>query len=87
MRQATLNPQQALFVMNSAFVQEQAAALAKQVSSEPTLEARIQKLYRRIFSRDATSDEVALGMEYLRGADAVRYAQALLSTNEVIFWP
>jgi hypothetical protein len=87
MRQATLNPQQALFVMNSAFVQGQAAALAKQVSSEPTLEARIQKLYRRIFSRDATSDEVALGMEYLRGADAVRYAQALLSTNEVIFWP
>jgi hypothetical protein len=87
MRQATLNPQQALFVMNSAFVQEQAAVLAEQVSSEPAPEAKIQKLYRRIFSRDATSDEVALGMEYLRSADAVRYAQALLSTNEVIFWP
>jgi hypothetical protein len=87
MRQPTLNPQQALFVMNSAFVQEQAAALADQVAGEATPEGKIQKLYRKIFSRDATFDEIALGVKYLSGADAASYVQALLSTNEVIFWP
>jgi hypothetical protein len=30
---------------------------------------------------------VALGVAYLANADTARYAQALLSTNEVIFWP
>jgi cytochrome c553 len=87
MRQPTLNPLQALFVMNSSFVQDQARALAQQVAGEPTTEATIQALYRKVFSRSATSDEMALGVKYLESADTVRYAQALLSTNEVIFWP
>ena len=87
MRQPTLNPLQALFVMNSAFVQEQAKALAEQVENEAAAEAKVQQLYLRVFSRNATADEVRLGVEYLGGADTARYAQALLSTNEVIFWP
>ena len=87
MRQPTLNPLQALFVMNSSFVQDQAKALAEQVAAEPTQEAKIQWLYRRVFSRNATPDEIALGARYLAAADTARYAQALLSTNEVIFWP
>jgi hypothetical protein len=87
MRQPTLNPLQALFVMNSTFVQEQAKALAEQVAAEVTPDAKIQSLYRKVFSRNATPDELALGVKYLADADAARYAQALLSTNEVIFWP
>src|SRR5688572_7528751 len=86
-RQPTLNPLQALFVMNSGFVQDQAQALAEQVAAEPTTEATIQSLYRKVFSRSATPDELALGATYLASGDTVRYAQALLSTNEVIFWP
>ena len=39
------------------------------------------------FPATPTQDEIALGVKYLAGADAARYAQALLSTNEVIFWP
>jgi phosphoglycolate phosphatase-like HAD superfamily hydrolase len=87
MRQPTLNPLQALFVMNSSFVQEQAKALAEHVAGETTTEAKIQSLYRKVFSRNATPDEMALGVKYLAAADTARYAQALLSTNEVIFWP
>ncbi len=86
-RQPTLNPLQALFVMNSGFVQEQAAALAGQVEGEATPEAKVQALYRRVFARTANPDEIALGVQYLNSADINRYAQALLSTNEVIFWP
>ena len=87
MRQPTLNPQQALFVMNSPFVQDLAKALADQVAVEATPEAKITTLYRKVFSRNATADELALGVKYLASADAAHYAQALLSTNEVIFWP
>ena len=86
MRQPTLSPLQALFVMNSAFVQEQAKALAEQVENDAAAEAKVQGLYLRVFSRNATAFEVSLGVEYLGRADTARYAQALLSTNEVIFW-
>jgi hypothetical protein len=73
--------------MNSGFVQSQAEALAQQVESEATPEAKIQKLYRKVFARNATAEEVSLGVRYVATADFKRYAQALLSTNEVIFWP
>jgi hypothetical protein len=87
MRQPTLNPLQALFVMNSSFVQEQAGALAELVADERSVEAAIQSLYRRVFSREASPDELALGAAYLRASNLEHYAQALLSTNEAIFWP
>ena len=91
MRQPTLNPLQALFVMNSGFVQEQAEALAEQVAGDgdATTEAKIQALYRKVFGREASPDELSLGVTYLASPDhnLTRYAQALLSTNEVIFWP
>jgi hypothetical protein len=68
-------------------VQDLARVLTEQVAGDPTPEGRIQTLYRKIFSRDASADEMALGLKYLATADTSRYAQALLSTNEVIFWP
>lgn len=87
MRQPTLSPLQALFVMNSAFVQEQARVLAGQVENEAAAESKVQQLYRRVFSRNATALEVSLGVEYLGRADTARYAQALLSTTDAISWP
>jgi hypothetical protein len=90
MRYLTINPQQALFVMNSGFVQGLASELAKGVGTKATPEDKIRALYRRIFARDADRDEVALGVKYLSAAPSenlARYAQALLSTNEMIFWP
>lgn len=87
MRHLTINPLQALFVMNSAFVQGLASELAKQVELKDTPEDKIQTLYRTVFARDANPQEVVLGVSYLAGADVARYAQALLFTNEVIFWP
>jgi hypothetical protein len=48
--------------MNSAFVQEQAKTLAEQVANEAAAEAKVQQLYRRVFSRNATAFEVSLGV-------------------------
>ena len=87
MRDLTINPQQALFVMNSGFVQGLAAELAKAVEGTPAPAEKIKALYRRVFARDANPDEVALGIQYLETANVARYAQALLATNEMIFWP
>jgi hypothetical protein len=115
MRYLTIYPLQALFVMNSEFVQGLATELAAQVEDLAAPEDKIRVLYRRVFARDATPEEMALGIAYLgtpetpsgteRGIGAprvergnggagapgsnlvARYAQALLSTNEVIFWP
>jgi len=87
MRYLTINPQQALFVMNSGFIQGLAAELAKAVEGTPAPADKIKVLYRRLFARDANPDEVALGIQYLETANVARYAQALLATNEMIFWP
>ncbi len=87
MRYLTINPLQALFVMNSGFIQTQASALAKAVANRSTPEEKIRALYRKVFARDADAEEIELGVKYLAGADVARYAQALLATNEVIFWP
>jgi hypothetical protein len=93
MRYLTINPLQALFVMNSGFVQGLASELAKQVEPQTTPEEKIRTLYRKVFARDADQEELALGVKYLAAApgepgdNVARYAQALLSTNEMIFWP
>jgi hypothetical protein len=87
MRHLTTNPLQALFVMNSGFVEGLASDLAAGVGTNAPPQDIVGALYRKVFARDATPDETALGVQYLAGADVARYAQALLSTNEVIFWP
>ena len=87
MRYLTINPQQALFVMNSGFIQGLAAELAKAVEATPAPADKVRALYRRVFARDANQDEIALGVQYLGTANVARYAQALLATNEMIFWP
>jgi len=81
-RDVTTTPLQQLFLMNGPFVQEQAAALAKFAAPES-----IDVLYRRLFARNATKKEIELGLTYLRNASMTDYAQALLATNELMYWP
>jgi len=88
-RDVTTTSLQQLFVMNSAFVHTQAAALADGVSGQPDNAAKIRSLYRKILSRDPDASELSRGVTYLdRRPDAVaEYAQILLSVSEEIFWP
>ena len=94
-RPQTTVPQQALFVLNAPFVQEQArqtAAFAWNSVTEDS--ARLDVLYRRVLSRDPTSDERELALRYLSEALTTptekltpwdRLAQVLLLTNEFLF--
>jgi len=86
-RELTTTPLQQLFVMNSPFIQAQAEALVKRVEGEPDNAAKVRALYRRVVARDPDAKELDLAMSYLNGSTLAQYAQALLSSNEVIFWP
>jgi hypothetical protein len=61
--------------MNSDFVQQQAEHLAQRVASEPDNTARIQKVYRLVYGREATAEEVKMGLEYLRTEPLKEYEE------------
>ncbi|MFO0956121.1 MAG: PSD1 and planctomycete cytochrome C domain-containing protein [Isosphaeraceae bacterium] len=93
-RFSTIVPQQALYLLNSPFIAEQANALAKraeQAGGEPA--DRIQAIYRRALGRAATAEEVARARSFLgvdRSGDEklsplAALAQVLLWTNEFLF--
>jgi mono/diheme cytochrome c family protein len=94
-RYTTTVPQQALFLMNSPFVVEQARHFVSRpdVAGQPSDAAKIDRLYRLAYGRAAAPEEIELGRRFL--AEAVRapaklspweqYAQVLLLSNEFMF--
>ncbi|MBT3469616.1 MAG: DUF1553 domain-containing protein [Opitutae bacterium] len=84
MRPETTVPQQALFAMNSEFVQEQARQLAGHLKSSKT-KARIEELYHRVLSRSPSIEELDLALEYLREFKDEQLAQVLIMSNEFMF--
>ncbi len=86
-RETTTTPLQQLFVMNSPFMRDQAAALVAGVSKEPDVDAKLRAMYHKVLARDPSERELDLAGNYLATGTMTNYAQALLCTNEVIFWP
>jgi mono/diheme cytochrome c family protein len=92
-------PLQQLYFMNNPFVYKQAGILAERVHSAATDEARIGKVYKYLFQREPTADEMQLGLKFLsttpekpgytvNGEPVTawdEYARALLSSNEFQF--
>ena len=90
----TTVPQQALFLLNSPFVQEQAKTLAarKEIADPKSTEAKVKALYRVTLGRNPTKDEAALASEFVSGDDAKatfgrwqQLSQVLLLSNEFAF--
>jgi hypothetical protein len=69
-RHTTTVPQQALFMMNSPFLLEQARRLAArpEVKAETTTAGRVQAMYRLLFARSATEVETAAARRFLEGS-------------------
>jgi cytochrome c553 len=100
-RFATTVPQQALFLMNSPFVVEQARHFVQRpdVAAQASDPAKIQRMYRLAYGRAAEPDEIALGLRFLTEARTngagkqaglhlsawEQYAQVLLLSNEFAF--
>ncbi len=70
-RHQTTVPQQALFMMNSPFLKEQAQRLAGRPDLKPnsTTSERINAIHRLLFGRPATAEEIAIGTKYLESSD------------------
>jgi hypothetical protein len=78
---------QQLFFLNSGFVQERARGLAARVQPARDDRRRIREAYRILFQRTPDALELKLGLQYLASTPDAwpRYAQALLSSNELVF--
>jgi hypothetical protein len=97
-RPRTTVPQQALFLLNSPFVIEQARNVAArpEVTSRHEPAARVRALYQIVLGRDARPDEVRWALDLVNApGDTPRgehpftrweqLAQVLLQTNEFMF--
>jgi hypothetical protein len=98
-RPRTTVPQQALFLMNSPFVVEQAKGLAERpevASAGDDPAAKVAALYRLVLARAPDAGELAIGQQFIAAASAgdalgmkltpwEQYAQLLLLTNEVMY--
>jgi hypothetical protein len=91
----TTVPQQALFLMNSPFVIEQARSLAHrpEITGTKTSAESIQALFQIVFQRQPVEAELTLGEKFVGSQSSTdsklspleKYAQVLLLSNEVTF--
>ncbi|MEX2381664.1 MAG: DUF1553 domain-containing protein [Opitutales bacterium] len=68
MRFTTTVPQQALFLMNNPFIIQQARNLIgrPEVDARETPEERVEELYKFVYQRDPSSEELALALDFLQ---------------------
>ena len=86
-RSVTAPALQQLFFLNGDFIEARAEALAARSAGAVDPSARIAKLYRSVYTRAPSPEELKLGLEFVKeGKDAwSRYAKVLLSSNELVF--
>jgi len=64
-RPLTTSPQQALFLLNSPFVMEQAIHLAARSADIVDRASRVHRMYQFVFGRDAGAEELIEALEYV----------------------
>ena len=74
-RFTTTVPLQRLFLLNSDFMQLEAEELAKKVMPEPDNRARVKKLFQQIYGRDASEEEIKIGIEYIKSEPLLSYEE------------
>ena len=74
-RFTTTVPLQRLFLLNSDFMQIEAEELAKRVMPEVDNRARVKKLFQVIYGRDASEEEIKLGIEYIKSEPMLSYEE------------
>ncbi len=94
-RDQTTTPLQQLYFLNSPFLLDRAATLARKITADdvPTDPAiRVRTIYQRVLQRDPTVDELARAVRFIErdgGADRPEswtlLAQSVLISNEFLF--
>ena len=87
-RSRSTTPLQALNLLNSRFVMQQAEFLVERLHREAqTTEDRIDLAYQLCFSRHAGNQEIQHASEFIESTDWQQFARALLNSNEFVFIP
>ncbi len=78
LREQTTSPSQALYLLNNAFVEDEALNLARRLEKDRSLSERnrIRQAYLTVFQRLPTSDEVKQARNFLHSETALLAAQA-----------
>ncbi len=99
-RHTTIVPTQALFFMNDPFIHTKSAHLATRLMTIENDEQRLDRLFRLMFGRTATTDEKNLAKNFLKDYVAelndvtaeqraerawAAWVRVMMSSNEVLF--
>jgi hypothetical protein len=86
-RAVTTTPQQALALLNNAFMLRLAKALAQRIANEvgPDVNAQINRSYRLAYGRAATQEEVAEIGKLLQGQGLEALMRAIFNSNEFLY--
>ena len=87
-RSRSTTPLQALSLLNSNFVMQQAEIFAKRLTdqSESTSEMVVHA-WRYCFSRDPTPEELADSESFIADQGLTQFTRAMLNANEFVFIP
>ncbi len=87
-RGRSTTPLQALNLLNSRFVMQQAELFAKRIEMEAQGDdQRIALAYELCFGRTAGPDEIATASEFIAQHGWVQFSRAMLNANEFVFIP
>ena len=87
-RSRSTTPLQALNLLNSRFVVDQAVFLAQLLESDAeSIEERIVLAYELCFAREPQPAELAVAVEFVESTDWKQFARAMLNANEFVFIP
>ena len=93
-RTVSTTPSSALFMLNAAFVWQQAELMAQRINTEAGSDVggQVDRIYEIAFARSPTTEERTLGIQFLQVADdaqakpvLVQYCHAILGLNEFIY--
>ncbi|MBL6765814.1 MAG: DUF1553 domain-containing protein, partial [Verrucomicrobiae bacterium] len=82
-------PLQALNLLNSGFVMQQADLLAKRLTGEAAagIGPSITRAYHLCFGRAPTDEELQDAAQFINDAGLLQFCRAMLNANESVFIP
>jgi hypothetical protein len=87
-RSRSTTPLQALNLLNSSFVVQQAELFAKRLERESeSTSARVERAWELCFNRPPEKADVADAVSFIEREGLVQFARAMLNANEFVFIP
>ena len=87
-RSRSTTPLQALNLLNSRFVIQQAEFLTERLKTEATNdEERIRRAYQLCFGRSPDSEEMQRADDFIARTNWIQFSRAILNANEFVFIP